>query len=63
MTCEFTCDNPDCGKKAPGFKIEHGFGWGKPHKWYSRTDQDTKKTFVACSRECTEALGGLHAPW
>ena len=59
-TCMFKCDH--CGAKAPGTK-RNGFGWNKPHKWYARTDLKTKQTFVACSRKCTEALGGLHAPW
>ena len=60
MTCEFTCDH--CGKKAPGVCNDRG-DWFKPHKWYQRTDIDTKQTYVACSRSCAEELGGIIAPW
>lgn len=60
MGCEYTCDH--CGKKAPAGQDYMG-KFIKPHKWYSRTDFETKETFIACSRSCCEELGGLMAPW
>ena len=60
MPVEFVCDG--CGERREGSFNYQGNAM-KPHKWYIRTDKETKKTFIACSRKCTDNLGGLHAPW
>lgn len=60
MPVEFICDG--CGKRKMGSFNYRGDPL-KPSKWYIRTDKETKKTYLACSRECTDKLGGIVAPW
>lgn len=66
MPVEYICDG--CGKKQMG-----GFNYMgdslKPHKWYARgvtelvDGREIRKSLYACSRACTDKIGGLHAPW
>lgn len=66
MTVEYICDG--CGERKEGSFNYIGDSL-KPHKWYSRLiketvdDREIKRTLYACSRKCTDKLGGLHAPW
>ena len=60
MGVEFICDY--CGKRETGTVNNMG-RWFKPNLWYQRTDKETGKTSVACSRKCAEVLGGIIAPW
>jgi len=60
MPVEFICDG--CGKRELGHASWNGT-WLKPTKWFERKNPDTGKWELACSRECTEKLGGIVAPW
>jgi hypothetical protein len=52
MSCTFTCDNPACGKQAPGIVGAHTYI--HPHNWFQRSDKDGIQD--ACSRACIEAI-------
>ena len=67
MPVEYICDG--CGKREPSPRNVINFGWVKPEGWYGRTDAETGKSYVACSRKCIDAIEentgetNIIAPW